>query len=288
MVARGELRSPAERVRAIVARSAGERVAARLPDGYHRMGRVLLLRLPRELARHDPEIGRAWQRVLGVDTVIAQDGPIDGELRRPRVRILAGETTTTEVTEHGIRYRFDAARTMFATGNRTERQRISGLVRPGERVADLFAGIGYFSVPIAARAAPARLVAVEKNPEAFGFLRENLAPYAARTSIAAFLGDNREVPLPSGGFDRILLGYLPSSEPWIPRALALADRSGAWIHVHRTEATRRPLSDGAAEVATAFRAAGATIAEPPRSRDVKPYSPGRRHVVVDVRAVPGS
>ncbi len=287
MIACRERRTPADQVRAIVARSAGDAAASRLPDGYHRMGRVLLLRLPDELAAYDREIGRAWQHVLGVETVLVRDGPIDGELRRPRVRILAGAATTTQVTEHGVRYRFDAARTMFAAGNRTERQRIARLVRPGEAVADLFAGIGYFSVPIAAHAAPARLAAVEKNPEAFPFLQENLAPYASRTSITTHLGDNREVSLPTGEFDRIILGYLPSSEPWIPRALALARPSGAWIHVHRTEETRHPLSEGATDVAQKFRAAGATIAERVLSREVKPYGPGRRHVVVDVHAIPG-
>ncbi len=281
MTARRERSPPAERVRAIVARSAGAAVASRLPDGYHRMGRVLLVRLPGDITGHDREIGLAWQRVLGVETVVAREGPVDGELRRPRVRVLAGTETTTEVVEHGLRYRFDAARTMFATGNRTERHRIAGLVRPGEVVGDLFAGIGYFSVPIAARADPARLVAVEKNPDAFPFLEQNLAPYRDRIPIETHLGDNRRISLSGGRFDRLILGYLPTSEGWIPRALALARPSGAWIHLHRTEETRRALYDGEREVAERFLAAGAIRAEPVRSRIVKPYGPGRRHVVVD-------
>ncbi len=279
--------SPSDRVRAIVAREAGPEVAARLPRGYHRMGRVLLLRLPPGLEAHDATIGSAWQRSLGVATVLAQVGPIDGEARRPRLRRLAGTETTTEVIEHGIRYRFDAAETMFATGNRTERQRIATLVRPGETVADLFAGIGYFAVPIAARARPARLVAVEKNPAAHRYLVQNLAPYAARVPVEAVLGDNRTVDLPRAAFDRLLLGYLPRSDPWIPRALALARPEGAWLHVHRVADARAPLAVSAAMVAREIEEAGAAVVGAGTAREVKPYGPGRRHVVVDVYARPG-
>ena len=168
---------PAERVRARLERVAGPRRAGEMPSGYQRLGRVLLLRLPPSLTAYRAEIGAAWQAELGVATVLAVEGPIEGEFREPRVVPIAGTETETEVREHGVRWRFDAARLMFAQGNRTERRRAALLTRRGETVVDLFAGIGYFALP-AARAGAAKVLAVEKNPLAVQYLRQNIERFA--------------------------------------------------------------------------------------------------------------
>jgi tRNA wybutosine-synthesizing protein 2 len=279
-------RAPAERVRARLRDVAGEPVARTMPPGYQRLGRVLLLRLPQELRPWFPSIGRWWQEELGVATVLVHRGPIDGELRRPETELVAGGPTETEVVEHGTRWRFDASRQMFAQGNRVERQRVAALVRAGERVADLFAGIGYFTVPIARRDASIRVVAVEKNPEAFRYLEENVRRNNVDDRVACLPGDNRTVTLPPRSFDRVLLGYLPDALPWIPRAVELLRARGGRIHAHTVADVRGGLESSRAVAESAARAAGATIAEAEDARRVKPYGPGREHVVVDLWVVP--
>ena len=255
-----------------------------MPRGYQRLGRVLRLRLPDRFRPFFPILGRAWQEELGVATVLTQVGPVDGELRRPRVERIAGESAETEVVEYGIRWRFDAAEVMFAAGNRTERRRAGDLVRPGEEVVDLFAGIGYFAIPAAVRGAAARVVAVEKNPVAFRYLAENAATNGVADRIDARLGDNRSVPIEPGRADRVFLGYLPDATPWVARALGLLRPSGGWLHVHAVEDARGATARATDRTLRAVRAAGADAIEPARAREVKPYGPGRSHVVVDVRA----
>jgi tRNA wybutosine-synthesizing protein 2 len=277
---------PAERVRARLARVAGEAIAAQMPAGYQRLGSVLIVRLPPALAPYRTLLGEGWQEELGVATVLARTAPIDGELREPRVETLAGGPTETVVVEHGSRYRLDARRTMFAAGNRTERQRFASLVRPGERVADLFAGIGYFTVPAARRQAEATFVAVEKNPVAYAYLVENLRSNGVADRVLAILGDNRRVPLPPATFDRVLLGYLPSGLPWAGTALRLLRPRGGAMHVHLVADAKGAPELAAAAVSDELRARGAAILEGPRAREVKPYGPGRTHVVVDVRVRP--
>ncbi len=277
---------PAERVRARVARLAGSAVAAELPAGYQRMGCVLLLRLPARLKPHFATIGAAWQAELGVTTVLVQAGPVAGEFRRPTVVTAAGGPTETEVVEHGVRWRFDAARVMFAAGNRTERQRARRLVRDGERVVDLFAGIGYFAIPAALSGPRTRVVAVEKNPVAHRYLAENAALNGVADRIAPHRGDNREVPLARGAADRVFLGYLPTALPWVPRALDLVRPEGGVLHVHTVADARSARADAEASVTEAVRAAGGSVRGPVTSRDVKPYGPGRTHVVVDAPVVP--
>jgi tRNA wybutosine-synthesizing protein 2 len=279
-------RPPAERVRERLRAIAGDAAAQAMPRGYQRLGRVLLVRLPPELARFGPAIGEAWHAELGVETVLDHRGGIGGELREPQIVRLRGASAETEVVEHGSRWRLDASRLMFAAGNRTERRRFAGLVRPGEEVADLFAGIGYFTVP-AARARPdARFVAVEKNPVAFGYLEENLRLNGVGSRVTAVLGDNRLVPLERRRFDRVLLGYLPSSLPWLPRAVELLRPDGGALHVHLVADAREAGPSARTEVERELARLGATTIAPSRVREVKPYGPGRTHVVVDVTVRP--
>ncbi len=277
---------PAERVRRRLANVAGPERATEMPSGYQRLGRVLLLRLPESLRPFYPWIGGAWQEELGVSTVLVRAGPVDGELRRPSVEVVAGTETETEVVEHGVRWRFDAARILFAQGNRTERRRAGELVRPGESVVDLFAGIGYFAIPAARSSPETRVLAVEKNPESFRYLEENLRRNGVADRVDARLGDNREVPVAPGSADRLFLGYLPSAVPWIPRALELARPSGAWLHVHTVADAHTARTSAEQGVVDAIRTRGGELLEPVRSRVVKPYGPGREHVVVDVHVRP--
>ncbi len=253
-----------------------------MPAGYQRLGRVLILRLPSELRPYWTELGAAWRQELGVATVLVRSGPIEGELRTPRVERIAGDGTETEVVEHGIRWRFDAAKIMFAAGNRTERRRAGMLVTPGETVIDLFAGIGYFAIPAAGPGRAGRVLAVDKNPLAIRYLTENAERNGVRDRVVPVLGDNRSVPLPSHEADRIFLGVLPSSLPWIPRAVGLL-KPGGWIHVHSVEEARDASARAVAAAKEAIGEAGGTPLGEPGAREVKPYGPGRIHVVVDVR-----
>jgi tRNA wybutosine-synthesizing protein 2 len=257
-----------------------------MPAGYQRLGRVLLLRLPARYRPYSSLLGEAWREELGVATVLNQVGPVEGEFREPRVECWAGTETETEVVEHGVRWRFDAAHIMFAAGNRTERHRAGSLVGAGETVVDLFAGIGYFTVPAAVPGRASRVVAVEKNPRAYRYLWENVLHNRVGERVACVLGENRSVSLEPHGADRVFLGYLPDAVPWVPRALDLLRAEGGWVHVHTVADAKGARTEATRAVETAARAAAATILEPLRPREVKPYGPGRTHVVVDARLRP--
>ena len=278
-------RPPAERVRDRLRPLAG-RAATDLPRGYQRLGKVLLLRLPSSLSPFGPRVGELYREEMGVETVLGFEGGVEGELRRPRVRILAGERTETVHQEEGILWHLDAAAIMFSAGNRSERRRAGELVRPGERVADLFAGIGYFTLPAAKFGHPQVVHAVEKNPRSHAYLLENVRANRVEGTVVPHLGDNRTVALPLGAFDRVFLGYLPSSLPFVPRALELLDGSGGWMHVHLVVSSPKSWAqDAREEVARAVLAAGGEVLES-HPRRVKPYGPARTHAVVDARVRP--
>jgi tRNA wybutosine-synthesizing protein 2 len=283
---RGPRRPPVERVRAELARVAGAELASELPTGYAHLGHVLVVRWPESLRPHYALLARTLADLLRTTTVLRVSGPVEGELRRPRAEVLLGSETETEVVEHGVRFRFDAARVLFAIGNKTERARAGVVTQPGETVIDLFAGIGYFAVPAAKVGGAARVIAVDRNPVSIRYLHENAQLNGVQDRVEPLLGDNREVDLPAGSADRVFLGYLPSALPWVERALPLLRPQGGTLHVHTTVDARRAVPSAEVQVAEAVARAGAQIEGRPQGRTVKPYGPGRTHVVVDVRARP--
>jgi tRNA wybutosine-synthesizing protein 2 len=273
---------PVDRVRERISRDCGRGTAAAIPAGYQRLGRVLIVRLPESVRGSFGRIGAAYASELGVETVLRPSGPIEGEYRHPRLERLFGTETETEVREHGSRYRFDAAEVMFARGNKTERARIGALCRSGERVFDLFAGIGYFTIPAARSHPTVRVTAIEANSAAFRYLVENVALNGVGGQVTALRGDNRTLNLPLGQADRVLLGYLPTALPFVPRAIQLLRPEGGALHVHTVVDARGGTRDAIESVRAITGRTGAaiTVCE---ARIVKPYGPGRSHAVVDVR-----
>lgn len=277
---------PVERVRARLAGRLSEPELATLPNGYQRLGSVLIVKLPESLRPHFTDIAEAYGHELSAATVLQRRGPIVGDFRVPSTELLIGTSTETEFRENGVVYRFDAARIMFAAGNRSERTRLVSAVAPGEVVADLFAGIGYFTLPLAVHSRAQRIVACEANPTSYGYLQQNLARNRVEGVVEALLGPNESAALPAGGFDRVVLGYLPSSLPWVDRALGILRVHGGWLHLHEVVGTREGMGEAVAHAQAAVERAGGRVSAA-TARVVKPYGPGRVHTVVDVRAVPG-
>ena len=146
-----------------------------LPDKWEKIGSVVTLRLPEELTPYQQIIGRAYATVLGCSSTLYAVGGIAGVYREPRVEVIFGsKQTETTHRENGIRYRLDPQRIMFSSGNLAERKRMATVAKHDETVVDLFAGIGYFTLPMAVYGKPKRIVACEINPVAYRYLCENV------------------------------------------------------------------------------------------------------------------
>lgn len=62
--------------------------------------------------------------------------------------LLKGGSGWVEHRENGILYCLDVTRCMFSSGNVTEKARMGSLQCRGETAVDLFAGIGYYTLPL--------------------------------------------------------------------------------------------------------------------------------------------
>lgn len=256
----------------------------RLPAGFQRVGHVALLRLPPELWERRREIGEALVGRNGIRTVAVLRG-VEGRERRPEAEVVAGDPETVTLhREHGCLFRLDPLRVMFSPGNLHERGRLPRLVKPGEVVVDLFAGVGQFSLPIARLARPSRVYAVELNPLAYRYLCENVRLNGLGEVVVPLLGDCERVA-PRGVADRVILGILHVTHRYLPLAGEVLKPCGGFLHYHESVPVPLQFTRPVERVRAAFPGREVEILG---VRRVKKYSPGVVHVVVDARVGPAT
>jgi tRNA wybutosine-synthesizing protein 2 len=233
--------------------------------GYYMIGDIALVhgRRPgpdeiRRIAELKSPRGIIWREALADIT------------RTPRTEVMYGECGEVRHRESGYTYILDPSKVMFSQGNRTEKARIAGLIRSGlgnERVADLFAGIGYFAIPAAG--AGARVHAMEINPAACGYLRRNAALNGLAGRITIDEGDCRDHLC--GPYHRILMGHFDAIA-FLPQALCHAG-PGTILHLH---------SIGPCEERIRTIVQGAGFSCGIEVHKVKKYRPHAWHVVQDI------
>lgn len=190
--------------------------------------------------------------------------------RTPDTELLWGEAGEVCHRENAYSYIFDPRRVMFSQGNREEKMRVAEMVRSGtgqERVADMFAGIGYFSVPLAG--AGAQVHAIEINPVAFEYLNRTIRANGFSDRITTSLGDSRQ--LLNGTYDRIIMGHF-EAVTMLSSALQHITRGGI-IHVH---------SIGSVEDQIKSQVEGTDFSASINVHKVKKYRPHEWHIVQDV------
>ncbi|HUI39353.1 MAG TPA: class I SAM-dependent methyltransferase family protein [Methanothrix sp.] len=235
-----------------------------------------------DIAIVEPERAEAVAEALlstckPVRTVITPVSDVEGEFRTRRFRHVAGERRTATLhREHGLRYHVDLEKAYFTPRLGTERLRIARLVKPGEVVLDMFAGVGPFSLLLAKRGA--RVIAIDKNPAAVSLLREN-ARMNKVEEIEILEGDAAILALRyENKADRVIMNLPQKASQFLVPAMRAA-RSGGIVHyyviapeddLYRDETLIKiAAADLAASIEILYRGV------------VRSYAPRRYNVVMD-------
>lgn len=261
-----------------------ERLRPSLPTSFDVIGDIAVLKIPEELLPHRTEIAEAILAWNSKIKVVAQDHGVAGELRVRKLDILAGEDRTTTVhVEYGLRYRADVARAYFSPRLATERLRIAERVRPGEIVADPFAGVGPYAILIAKRRQPKRVHASDANPAAMDLLRQNVAANRAEV-VEVREGDARAILRTIAPVDRVILDLPHTAMDFLLDAVkALGPRGTAHLYAILDDAERE---ERARQIRLAIEQEGRRV-ESIGLHVVRAYSPTQHHVAFDVTVGPG-
>ncbi len=208
-------------------------------------------------------------------TVLLPASHVEGEYRTRRFRVLAGTPTTrTRVVEYGLRFDVDLALAYFSARLATERQRILDGMEEGERVLDMFAGVGPFAITLAERAGV--VFAADINPAAVRLLIHNVA-LNRRENVIPVLADAEDLArLGFAPFDRVIMN-LPMAAPQFLEAAAGLCRDGGTIHLYALQEEEGEYLPRIREVTQ-----GEVV-----ERMVRTYSPGKWHAVYDMVLVKG-
>lgn len=209
---------------------------------------------------------------------IVKLGRINGPKREPDVQILVGDNTETIHRENHCFFKLDVAKIMWSKGNTTERQRIAKIVEDGETVVDMFAGIGYFSIPMAVHSNPKKIYSIEINPVSYSYLKENIVLNKADEVIEPIFGDCREVA-PKNIADRVLMGYIGNTHEYLDVAMEIV-KPGGIIHYHESVPDLLKFERPPQRI---IDAANGREVEILKKRIIKKYSPGVYHVVIDAK-----
>jgi len=224
--------TPFKEIQQLLSKKIPLKLLSKIPSKWEKVGDVLIIVLPTELNDYKELIGKNYAKVLSCKTVLNDTGGIKGEFRKPEVEIIYGQKNTVTIhIENEIRFKLDPQKIMFSSGNMKERIRMANISNKKETVVDLFAGIGYFTLPIALYSKPKKIIACEKNKVAYDFLCENIVLNDVTSVVQPIMGDNRKIA-PKNIGDRVVMGYIHETYKFLPTAInSLKNHSGT-IHYH--------------------------------------------------------
>ena len=262
----------------------GGRLPGDLPRRWERFSDVAIM--PRGSFEGDgwPSGEPLWEAVAGALGAkrLARMGEVSGNFRESGVEMLLGDDDWVVRRESGVDYGYPMTRCMFSAGNVNERRRMGEVSSEGEVVVDLYAGIGYYTLPALVHGG-STAHACEWNPEAVKALRWGLEANGVEGRCTIHEGDNRIAAQSLGGVaDRVFLGLLPSSEEGLEAAMGVLSPSGGTLHVHGLA----PSKDYTSWVGDLLSSASSLRPGSDLSHDltrVKSYAPHWDHVVLDLR-----
>jgi len=257
-----------------------------LPKGYQRIGDVIIVSLHPKLVKYEKKIGEIiLKNIPGARVVCRKVGPIKGEKKLPQIKVVAGEKNTETIhKEDGCIYKLDVKKLMFAKGNIKERHRLQKEVKEGEVVVDLFAGIGYFSIGIAKFCRPKIIYAIDINPTAIKYLKENIKLNGVEGVIKPMLGDCRKVVKKLGKVaDRVIMGFLPKTYRFLNAAFSVLKEEGGIIHYHDSFKEEELFEKPIEILKNAAEKNGYKLSKILYKGIVKSYAPRIYHVVIDAK-----
>src|SRR5438552_6423140 len=173
----------------------GESEANGVRTGIDVIGDLAIVKFSRGPIQGRELVGEKILREMrNVKGVFEQEGGIQGEYRLRKLRHLAGETRTMTLhRENGCKFWVDIARVYYSPRLSTERLNVAMMVRDGEKVLNMFAGVGPFSITIVCRRR-ASVTSCESNKEAYRLHLENNMMNKVAGSITTINADAAALP----------------------------------------------------------------------------------------------
>ena len=248
-----------------------------LRTSFDTIGDIVILEIPENLENKKQLIGDAALKFTKRRSVYMKKSAIKGTTRVRDLEFLSGiDDSVTIHKEHGARLKLDVREVYFSPRLATERKRIMESVSDGEKILDMFCGIGPFPIVIA-RNKEVDITAVDINESAIRYLDENIKLNKLKGNITSHCGDIKQV---SKGFktkyDRIIMNLPGLAYTFLDVAVDLVEDGGIINYYEFSDS----YEQGIERLKSACAQAGKSV-EIINTRKVKSTSPGEWHVAID-------
>ena len=207
-----------------------------VPQAFDIIGDIVVIDIPSQLKLYQNKIGEAiLQTQKNVKTVLAKASDISGVFRVRDYDYIAGEHKTQTVhREFGCQFHVDIAKAYFSPRLSHEHKRVAVQVQDKEVVADLFAGVGPFSVLIGKRYPKVTVYAVDLNPDAVKLLEANVRVNKVEDRVFPILGDAREITKTrlKGKADRVIMNLPETAIDFVDAACTAIKPEGGIVHFY--------------------------------------------------------
>ncbi|MBR3156040.1 MAG: class I SAM-dependent methyltransferase family protein [Methanobrevibacter sp.] len=250
-----------------------------LKTSFDTIGDIVILEIPDELQDKKQLIGDAAYKFTKRKAIYMKKSAIKGTIRVRDLEFLSGvDDSLTIHKEHGVRLKLDVREVYFSPRLATERKRVMESVKDGEKILDMFCGIGPFPIVIA-RNKDVDITAVDINEAAIKYLDENIKLNKLKGNIESHCGDVREV---SKGFktkfDRIIMNLPGLAYSFLDVAVDLIEDDGIINYYEFSDS----YEQGIKRLNEAASSAGKKV-EILNTRKVKSISPDEWHVSIDAK-----
>jgi len=271
----------------IASRHLPSHLVSYFPRSFDIIGHIAIIEVPPKLRRYEDRVGRIiLEAHKNVRTVLAKAGAIRGTYRLRRFRVIAGlEETETLHREHGCRFLLDPTKVYFSPRLSFEHNRVASLVREGETVIDMFAGIGPFSILIAKKVSDVKVYAIDINPFAVKYLNVNISLNSVEDKVTPILGDAREVVSRKllRSADRVIMNLPERSDKYLDVACEALKPEGGIIHYYQFLKGRDSIREIEKKVVDIVRESGKRECIVKYSRFVKEVAPYTWQAVFDLK-----
>jgi len=258
-----------------------------VPKGFEVVGNIAILNLPRELDGYRFEIGEALLDRLRprIRLVVRRASPARDPERVHAYEVLAGSGGfETLHKESGCVFKVDISKAFFSSKLQYERSRIASLVKPGEVVVNMFAGVGPFSIVIAKKVPNVKVYSIDVNPEAYKLMVENVKLNKVEDSVVPLLGDAAEVIELynlKGVADRVLMPSPEHAINYLAKAVEALKAQGV-IHyydvAHRVKGLREYVLERVSPILEDMRSKWRVEGV----REIRSVAPSKTYICADI------
>jgi len=255
-----------------------------LISSFDQIGDIIIVRIPDSLISKKKMIGQTLlDEVKIARSVFYQSSPVNGDFRTRKLEILAGEdNTVTTYKEFGCKFLVDVENAFFSPRLSTERERIADLIKDGEIINNMFAGVGMFSIT-AAKKKKCTVYSLDINPTASSLCERNIELNKLKGNVISINGDSSKIVNEQliDLADRTLMLLPERSDEFLDDAIKSTKDGGIihyYAHIHADK-----KSDAGKLTEEHYLKVTSVKSEILNSKIVRPVGPRFYQTVVDVK-----